>query len=296
MTPLLKVNNLSIGYKTRSRSLFKAVNNVSFTLNQGEILGLVGESGSGKSSIAKVLGRITTPSSGSITFDHIDLLHPSKAELKILQREIQLVFQDVSSSLNPRLNAQAIVEEPLCIHMPHLSQEALNEQVSSLFKLVGLSPHLRHYSPHQLSGGQRQRVAIARALALKPKFIIFDESISALDVSIQSQIVHLLIDLKRKIGLTYLFISHDLSIVRFLSDRVAVMLKGQIVECAPSDIIYESPLHPYTKYLIDSIPMPDPIYESSRKIKKFERFSFQEDTLVETAPNHFVAKSFAEQF
>ncbi|MDN3504126.1 MAG: ATP-binding cassette domain-containing protein [Rhabdochlamydiaceae bacterium] len=249
MKKLLSVRNLTIKYSNN----LKAVDSVSFSLNENETLGLVGESGSGKSSIAKTLARIIHPSEGDVEFFGIDLLNPNRQEKKILQRELQLVFQDASGSLNPRMTIEEIISEPLYIHKAKMKY--CREKVHELLELVGLSPNYLNNYPHQLSGGQKQRVAIARALALDPKFVIFDESISALDVSVQAQIVNLLIDLRTKIGLTFLFISHDLSMVRFLSDRIAVMHKGKIVECGPPEQVYNSPSHPYTQKLIQSIPL-----------------------------------------
>lgn len=217
---------------------------VSFSIEQGEILGLVGESGSGKSTLGKMLMRLIEPSSGQIFLDGLEI---TQSRSKKLCRRMQMIFQDPSASLNPRMTVADIIEEPFKIH-------GLPSTVDHLLELVGLPKDAKRRYPHEFSGGQKQRIGIARALALKPDFLICDEPISALDVSIQAQIINLLLDLQKELGLTYLFISHDLSMVRYISDRIAVMRAGEIVEIGDADLIYTNPRHPYTQKLLSSIP------------------------------------------
>ncbi|MCF7853103.1 MAG: ATP-binding cassette domain-containing protein [Simkaniaceae bacterium] len=262
--PLLEVRDLCVDYPHSKTDIVKAVRHAGFTIYEGEVLGLVGESGCGKSTLAKTLVRILHPTSGSIHYDGINLLHPTKEEHFKLCREIQLVFQNTSSSLNPRMTIQEILTEPHLIHRNASSFHATQSQMIRLLNLVGLRSEVLGRYPHEISGGQRQRICIARALALSPRFIIFDESISALDVSVQAQIINLLIELRQKINLTFLFISHDLSMMKFLTTRIAVMYQGHIVEMAPTQELYQNPVHPYTKQLIAAIPIPDPLKERER--------------------------------
>ena len=260
MQPLIQLKKLSKNFQVGKASL-AALTDVSFDIYPGETLGLVGESGCGKSALARSLLRLHSPTSGHITFDDFDLFDP--AHDKLFRREIQMIFQDPYASLNPRMTAGEIISEPLILQSSGNSQKR-KQRIEELLDLVGFSSDQALRYPHEFSGGQRQRIGIARALSLNPRFIICDEPIAALDVSIQAQIVNLLKKLQSSLDLTYLFISHDLSMVRYLCNRVAVMYLGEIVELASSDDLYSHPLHPYTQALISAIPIPDPKIEKSR--------------------------------
>jgi ABC-type oligopeptide transport system ATPase subunit len=259
---LLEVRDLVKEF-TRKHGLFqkatvvRAVDRVSFTVEQGETFGLVGESGSGKTTTGRCILRLIEPTSGQVRFKGEDVLSFSRARMRRARREMQIVFQDPYSSLNPRMRVGAIVEEPLIIHKtgPKAQRRA---RVAELFELVGLDPSQLSRYPHQFSGGQRQRIGLARALALDPSLIIADEPVSALDVSVQAQVINLLMDLQARLGLTYVFIAHGLRLVRHICSRVAVMYLGKIVEMGPAERLFEAPAHPYTRALLSAIPVPDP--------------------------------------
>ncbi len=266
--PLLGVEHLVKHFAIEgSGDVVHAVDDVSFHINPGETLGLVGESGCGKSTVGRCLLRLHEPTSGEVLFEGRSMIDLSKDEMRALRREMQIIFQDPYASLNPRLTIEAIISEPLKIHKIGDKSERAN-RVRDLLEKVGLDPKYADRYPHEFSGGQRQRIGIARALALNPKLIICDEPVSALDVSVQAQVVNLLQDIQEEFGLTYLFISHGLAVVEHISDRVAVMYLGKIVEICDSRELYESPLHPYTKALLSAIPVPDPHHKRDRIILK----------------------------
>ncbi|MDT9026959.1 MULTISPECIES: ABC transporter ATP-binding protein [Rossellomorea] len=264
--PLLKVENLKKhfpitgGILGRPVSSVKAVDGVSFTVNKGETLGIVGESGCGKSTTGRMLMRLIDPSEGKVTFEDRELTSLSNSEMRKIRREMQMVFQDPFASLNPRHTVEQILEEPLKVHGMGSAKER-KKRVHELLNIVGLSSYHAKRYPHQFSGGQRQRIGIARALMTKPKLIIADEPVSALDVSIQSQVLNLMQDLQKEFGLTYIFIAHDLGVVRHISDRVGVMYLGKMVELSNSETLYEKPLHPYTQALLSAVPVPDPDFK-----------------------------------
>ncbi|MGC8813263.1 ABC transporter ATP-binding protein [Dictyoglomus sp.] len=243
----------------------KAVDDVSFYIRKGETLGLVGESGCGKSTVARTIIRLLEPTDGHIIFDGIDITKLPSRDLRKIRKDMQIIFQDPYSSLNPRMTVSEIIGEPLKVHGIVKNSKEKERRVQELLDLVGLAPYHATRYPHEFSGGQRQRIGIARALALNPKFIVADEPTSALDVSIRSQIINLMQDLQKEFKLTYLFISHDLAVIRHICDRIAVMYLGKIVEIANNDDLYNSPLHPYTQALLSAIPIPDPEMAEKRK-------------------------------
>lgn len=297
---LLEIKNLKQHFHVSRNHVVKAVDGISFDIYKGETLGLVGESGCGKSTTGRTIIRLYDATDGKVIFNG-ENVHgkKSKKELKELNRKMQMIFQDPYASLNPRMTVADIIAEGIDIHGLAKSKKDRMERVYQLLKTVGLNKEHANRYPHEFSGGQRQRIGIARALAVKPQFIIADEPISALDVSIQAQVVNLLKQLQREHGLTYLFIAHDLSMVKYISDRIGVMYFGKLVELAPSDKLYENPLHPYTKSLLSAIPLPDPESERTRerhaydpKIHQYEEN--EELAMREVEPNHFVYCSVAE--
>ncbi|MFN7984686.1 MAG: dipeptide ABC transporter ATP-binding protein [Vicinamibacterales bacterium] len=320
--PLLQVRDLKKyfpikkGLLSRTVGHVKALDGISFDVRPGEVLGLVGESGCGKTTAGRCILQLLQPTSGSVIFEGQELVGLSRSQLRPLRRRMQIVFQDPYSSLNPRLTVGSMLREALTTH-GLASGEAANARVSELLTLVGLSPtHAARY-PHEFSGGQRQRIGIARALAVEPRLIVADEPVSALDVSIQAQVVNLLRDLQRRLQLTYIFVAHDLSVVKHISDRVAVMYLGTIVELATSDALYKQPRHPYTVSLLSAIPIPDPDRRRNRIVLSGDvpspanppsgcrfhtrcymaqpRCSQEVPVLREIAPGHFSACHFAEQ-
>lgn len=269
---LLHVDNLVKYFPIHSTSLFRkqssfvhAVDGVSFDLYRGETLGLVGESGCGKSTTGRTVLQLYTPTSGSVVFDGVDLVKLKPEELRKIRRKMQMIFQDPYASLNPRLTVGDIIGDPLMVYQEARTKKEIEERVRNLLDLVRLNPSYINRYPHEFSGGQRQRIGIARSLALNPDMIVCDEPISSLDVSIQAQIVNLLVELQKRLNLTYLFIAHDLSMVRHICDRVAVMYLGVIVEVADRNEFYHNALHPYTKALLSAVTIPDPFVEETRK-------------------------------
>jgi peptide/nickel transport system ATP-binding protein len=309
--PLVEIIDLKKHFPVSHKQVVRAVDGVSFTINRGETLGLVGESGCGKTTVGRCVLRLIEPTSGEIRFDGRGLLNLDRGEMQALRRRMQIIFQDPYSSLNPRMKVGSIISEPLEIHRVGDRRER-KDRVAELLRVVGLDPDYANRYPHQFSGGQRQRIGIARALALNPDFIVADEPVSALDVSVQAQVVNLMQDLQERFGLTYLFISHGLAVVKHISTRVGVMYLGKLVELAPAHEIYANPLHPYTQALLRAIPIPDP--EAKRRaVQRLggdvpnpiappsgcrfhtrcphagDRCGAEEPELLEVSPGHFVS-------
>ena len=288
---LVEVKHLK-QYFGSKKNVVKAIDDISFEIYEGETFGLVGESGSGKSTTGRALLRLYKPTEGEILFEGKEIANLKKGkELLEFRKEAQMIFQDPYASLDGRMKVRDIIAEGIDIHGLAKTAEERDAMVDELLETVGLNKEHANRYPHEFSGGQRQRIGIARALAVNPKFIVCDEAISALDVSIQAQIVNLLKRLQKEIGLTYLFIAHDLSMVKYISDRIAVMYRGRIVEMGSADCVYNNPQHPYTKSLLSAIPLPDPREEKNRKrlVYKGEEFS-EKASLQEVEPGHFVLR------
>ncbi|MBP2243752.1 peptide/nickel transport system ATP-binding protein [Paenibacillus xylanexedens] len=300
--PLLEVKSLRQHFNLGKGNTLKAVNDISFHIRQGETLGVVGESGSGKSTTGRAILRLHEPTGGDVLFKGVPLNRLSASEMKTMRRHMQIIFQDPYASLNPKMRIMDIIGEALDIHQLAGNAAQREKRVEELLEMVGLDPtHAQRY-PHEFSGGQRQRIGIARALAVEPEFIVCDEPLSALDVSIQAQIVQLLEELQQRLGLTYLFIAHDLSMVKHISDRVAVMYNGKIVELAESEELYSNPQHAYTKALLSAIPVPDPAVEAKKKrhvvkettrenVEVEDRYNLEHSKWVEVTEGHWVAIS-----
>ncbi|MEH7073731.1 ABC transporter ATP-binding protein [Neobacillus drentensis] len=291
---LLEIKNLKQYFNEGKANEVKAVDNVSFDIYKGEVMGLVGESGCGKSTTGRTIIRLYDATGGEVVYDGVNVHgKKSKKQLKEFNRKMQMIFQDPYASLNPRLKIADVIAEGIDIHGLAKSKQDRMEQVYELLETVGLNREHANRYPHEFSGGQRQRIGIARALAVQPEFIIADEPISALDVSIQAQVVNLMRKLQKEKSLTYLFIAHDLSMVKYISDRIGVMYFGKMVELAPSDELYRNPLHPYTQSLLSAIPSPDPISERTRKRKSYDPASHNYEPnepveFREVNPGHFV--------
>ncbi|MDQ0215661.1 oligopeptide transport system ATP-binding protein [Oikeobacillus pervagus] len=291
---LLEIKHLKQYFNPGKPNMVKAIDDISFDIYKGETLGLVGESGCGKSTTGRTIIRLYDATDGQVLFQGKDVHgKKSKKELKEFNRKMQMIFQDPYASLNPRMKVADIIAEGIDIHGLAKSKEERMRKVYELLETVGLNKEHANRYPHEFSGGQRQRIGIARALAVEPEFIIADEPISALDVSIQAQVVNLLKELQNKKGLTYLFIAHDLSMVKYISDRIGVMYFGKLVELAPSEELYKHPMHPYTQSLLSAIPLPDPDYERNRKRMaynpKVHQYTEQDQVeMREIAPGHFV--------
>jgi len=315
---MFELKNVKKYFKVGSHQILKAVDDVSFDIMQDEILGLVGESGSGKTTLGRVIANIYPPTNGYVLYNGYNILQYSKEQRKVYTKNVQVIFQDPYSSLDPRMTVGEIIAEGMIIHNMYSSSKEIKERTHELLELVGLNSEHSNRFPHEFSGGQRQRIGIARALALNPKFLVCDEPISALDVSIQAQIVNLFKKIQAEMQLTYLFIAHDLSMVKYISDRVAVMYLGKIVEIASSNLLYKEALHPYTEFLLSAIPIPDPRVESKRSNIKLEgeipsainlpkgcpfqgRCKYKDDscsikdmTLIEISSNHWTSCTRAE--
>ena len=288
---LLKVSHLKKYFKTDA-GLLHAVDDVSFTVPAGSTIGVVGESGCGKSTLGRAVLRLLEPTEGSILFEGQELVGASPQVLKKIRPHMQMIFQDPYASLNGRMTVQQLIAEPLIVNKTCKNRREIEEKVKEIMEVVGLSERLTYTYPHELDGGRRQRIGVARALVLGPKFIVCDEPVSALDVSIQAQILNLLMDLQEERHLTYMFIAHDLSVVRFISDRIAVIHKGRIVELAESEELFLHPLHPYTKALLSAVPNPNPYIERSKKLLVYDPsvhdYSVDGPKWVEILPDHFV--------
>lgn len=316
--PILQVEHLKKYFPAGGRKVLRAVDDVSFSVQEGEILGIVGESGCGKSTLGRAVLRLQEPTAGKIFYEGRDLMAMNKAEMHHMRTEMQMIFQDPYSSLNPRMSIWELIAEPMLINNMYKSDKAgLNKRIEELMDTVGLAKRLTHSYPHELDGGRRQRIGVARALSLNPKFIVCDEPVSALDVSIQAQILNLLMDLQDERGLTYMFITHDLSVVKHISNEIMVMYMGTCVERAPKEELFAHPVHPYTKALLAAIPEPDIDKRGSLQVLKGEvsspinpapgcRFAHRcpyakpecmgkDLTMHEITPGHYVACPYCQE-
>ena len=301
--PILRVEDLKVHFNAggglfKPKKFVKAVDGVSFEIQEGETFGLVGESGCGKSTTGRAIVKIYNPTEGKIYYKGEDITSIKGDALKEFRRNVQMIFQDPYASLNPRMTVGEIIREPMDIHNIYKTKEEREQRVRELLEIVGLKPdHIRRY-PHEFSGGQRQRIGIARTLALNPKFIVCDEPISALDVSIQAQVINLLMDIKKEMDLTILFIAHNLAVVKYFSDRIGVMHFGTMVELADADELYAHPVHPYTKSLLSAIPQPDPDREKDKQRLYYDPsmhdYSKEQPSFQEIRPGHFVYASDSE--
>lgn len=289
---IVNVQNLKQYFKINNDYTVKAVEGISFDIREGEVFGLVGESGCGKSTVARSLTGIYKPTEGQILYDGFVVTgkQADKTKIRSMQSEIQTIFQDSAAALNPRMTVEKIILEPYRIQKLNVGKEEQHRKLLEMMKNVGLSETFLSKMPGELSGGQRQRVSIARALMLKPRLVIADEPVASLDISIQAQIITLFQRLQKEEKFSFLFIAHDLSVVRFISDRIAVMLKGKIVEIAETEELFANPLHPYTQSLLSAIHIPDPIYEKNKKIKYYDTNIELGNQLVEISPGHFLLR------
>lgn len=288
--PLLEVKHLKQYFNAGTKREVRGVDDVSFEIYPGETFGLVGESGSGKTTTGRTIMRLLEPTDGEVNFDGTNVLDlKSRSEMQQFRKDMQMIFQDPYASLNPRMKVEDIIAEGLDIHGLAGNKEERKARVRELLETVGLNAEHAARYPHEFSGGQRQRIGIARAIAVDPKMIIADEPISALDVSIQAQVINLLEELQDKFNLTYLFIAHDLSMVKYISDRIGVMYKGKLVELAEADELYYNALHPYTESLLSAVPLPDPMYEATRQCIDYDHQDFTgNEEMLEVVPGHFV--------
>ena len=296
---LLEVTGLKQYFNVGRKDEVKAIDDISFHIYEGETFGLVGESGSGKSTTGRSVIRLYDPTAGEILFDGKDISKiKSKADMQAFRRDVQMIFQDPYASLNPRMKVNDIIAEGIDVNGLAKTPKEREEKVNELLKTVGLNPSHSTRYPHEFSGGQRQRIGIARALVMEPDFVIADEPISALDVSVRAQVLNLLKKFQKELGLTYLFIAHDLSVVRFISDRIAVIYKGVIVEVAETEELFNNPVHPYTQALLSAVPIPDPILERKKVLKVYDpdQHDYETDkpSMVEIRPGHYVWANQAE--
>ena len=294
---LLDIQNLTHCFRLGQKRVLRAVDGVSFQMRKGEIFGLVGESGSGKSTVAKCIMNILRPTGGKIRYLGINTCDPGqfRSHKRLLETSRQIIFQDSTSSLNPRMTVADVIAEPMVIHHVRPSRGSLRAEAAFHLKCVGMDPVYLDKHPPELSGGQRQRVASARALSMGPELLVADEPIASLDVSIQAQIINLFKHLQQEHGFTFLFIAHDLAVVRYLCDRVGVMLQGKLVEVGPAEELFTNPLHPYTQALLSAIPIPDPRRERARILQSFDALQFErEGELTEVSPGHLVLRKGAD--
>lgn len=290
---VLEVSHLKQYFPIRKNHIVKAVDDVSFHIGKGEIFGLVGETGCGKSTIARTVMGMYQASGGDIIFEGIRISDQKeyRRSRKQVQKKMQIIFQDSAAALDPRMTVEKLIAEPMVINRIYSDKEDMKKEVLSLMDQVGLDAGYCDKYPGELSGGQRQRVAIARAISIKPDLIIADEPVASLDVSIQAQIVNLFLDLQKEKGFSFLFIAHDLSLVRFISNYIGVMRKGKLVEMAPTEELFRNPIHPYTRCLLESMPVPDPVYEKKKKVEDYRESDYKEENAMEeVSSEHYVRK------